>query len=79
MSNYTPPKEEEYRRNIPIGLRFQILRRDSFTCNYCGKSAQDVELEIDHLIHWSIVKKHEMENLVIVCRDFNRGKSNKIL
>jgi 5-methylcytosine-specific restriction endonuclease McrA len=31
-------------------LRFSILRRDSFRCYYCGESAPDVVLHVDHVI-----------------------------
>lgn len=29
--------------------RFEILKRDKFTCQYCGNSSPKVLLEIDHL------------------------------
>ena len=80
LSNYTPPLiEKETRRKIPKGLRFDVLMRDNYTCQYCGRSAPEIELEIDHVIPWSKVKKHELNNLVTACSDCNRGKSDKEL
>lgn len=31
-------------------LRYEILRRDEFTCRYCGRRAPDVQLTIDHVV-----------------------------
>ncbi len=45
-------RREERQFNRPVGpkQRFDILRRDKFTCQYCGRSAPDVELHVDHII-----------------------------
>ena len=37
-----------------------------------------IELHIDHKILWKIVKKHEISNLFILCRDCNLGEKGKI-
>lgn len=29
-------------------LRYEVLRRDSHTCRYCGGAAPDVKLTVDH-------------------------------
>jgi 5-methylcytosine-specific restriction endonuclease McrA len=31
-------------------IRFDIFKRDDFTCRYCGKSSPDVILEVDHVV-----------------------------
>ena len=67
------------RQNISKGLRFEVFKRDSFRCQYCGRSAPDVILEIDHILPVSQGGKNELLNLVTSCRDCNRGKSNKLL
>ncbi len=36
------------RTRIPQSNRFAVLMRDSFTCQYCGRSSPDVELRVDH-------------------------------
>jgi hypothetical protein len=56
-------------------FRFQILRRDNFTCRYCGRSAPDVVLEVDHVIPRSRGGKDHASNLVTACFDCNQGKS----
>ena len=76
---HEPIVEKESRRNIPAGMRFNVLRRDNFTCQYCGRSAPDVELHIDHVVPWSKVKEHKIDNLKVACSDCNLGKSDKML
>lgn len=78
LSNLKPPEGTlKTDRQLPTGLRFEILKRDNFTCRYCGRSAPHVELHVDHIIPWSEVKKHELPNLITACKDCNLGKSNK--
>jgi len=69
------PKGERAGRGMPAGLRFRVLRRDSYTCRYCGASAPGVELHVDHVVPWSEVREHRLENLVAACRTCNLGKS----
>lgn len=79
LSNKVPPPMKSSKsRSIPIGLRFELLRRDNFTCVYCGRSAPEVVLQIDHVIPWSQVKEHNIDNLVTSCRDCNLGKRDKV-
>ena len=37
------------RQVISKKLRFEIFKRDSFRCQYCGASAPEVLLHLDHL------------------------------
>ena len=67
------------RKAIPKGTRFEGLKRDRFTCQYCGREAPDVILEIDHITPVSKGGDNSILNLVTSCRDCNRGKSNKEL
>lgn len=57
-------------------MRFEILRRDSHTCRYCGDSAPDVKLTVDHVIPEALGGKDEPTNLVTACEDCNSGKSS---
>ncbi|MBE9570319.1 MAG: HNH endonuclease [Proteobacteria bacterium] len=66
------------RRNITNGyyaLRWKILERDKFTCQYCGQSAPNVKLEVDHIIPCSDGGRDEEDNLTTSCYACNRGKS----
>lgn len=71
-------------RTISKKLRFEIFKRDSFKCQYCGKSAPDVlldlkELEIDHIVPVCKNGETNIMNLVTACFDCNRGKSGNLL
>jgi hypothetical protein len=67
------------RKPLPKSIRFEVLKRDCFTCQYCGREAPDVILEVDHIIPISKGGDDSLMNLVTACRDCNRGKSNKKL
>lgn len=67
------------RTAIPKSIRFEVFKRDKFTCQYCGLSAPDVILEIDHIRPVSKGGTNDILNLVTACRDCNRGKTNKEL
>lgn len=57
-------------------LRFEIFKRDSFTCGYCGKTPPDAILEVDHIKPVSKGGTDDMNNLITSCFDCNRGKRN---
>ncbi len=67
------------RKPLSRSMRFAVLRRDSFTCRYCGRKAPFVELEVDHISPYSTVREHALENLGASCLDCNRGKGAKPL
>jgi len=60
-------------------LRFEVFKRDNFTCRYCGRKTPDVILEVDHVIPKSKGGKDEIENLVTSCFECNRGKGGTLL
>ncbi len=55
--------------------RFEVLRRCNFTCQYCGRSAPEVTLEVDHFDPKVNGGNDAPGNLVAACRDCNAGKS----
>src|SRR3990167_4730458 len=55
-------------------LRFEIFKRDAFTCQYCGRTPPGVVLEIDHFLALANGGCDEEENLLTSCFDCNRGK-----
>ena len=67
------------RKAITKTARFEVFKRDKFTCQYCGASAPDVILEIDHIKPVSKGGTNDIINLITACRDCNRGKSDKEL
>ncbi len=60
-------------------LRFEVFKRDRFTCQYCGKHPPDTTLEIDHIQPKSKKGTNSIDNLITSCFDCNRGKSNRLL
>lgn len=60
-------------------LRFEVFKRDSFTCQYCGKKAPDVVLEIDHIEPVARGGEDTHLNLTTACWDCNRGKGAREL
>ncbi|MBO4509112.1 MAG: HNH endonuclease [Spirochaetaceae bacterium] len=61
---------------IPKRIRFEVFKRDSFTCQYCGRKAPEVILHIDHIKPVSIGGTNELLNLTTSCESCNLGKSN---
>lgn len=57
-------------------LRYEILRRDGHTCRYCGASAPEARLTVDHVIPVAIGGEDTPDNLVCACVDCNAGKSS---
>lgn len=65
-------------RRMPIknSVRFDVLRRDNFTCRYCGAQAgPGVVLHIDHVFPVAHGGTNEFGNLVTCCQQCNSGKS----
>ncbi|MBU1698718.1 MAG: HNH endonuclease [Candidatus Eisenbacteria bacterium] len=60
-------------------IRFEIFKRDDFTCRYCGRKTPEVILEVDHVIPISKGGDNEIENLVTSCFECNRGKGATLL
>ena len=67
------------RKSLSKKTRFEVFKRDSFTCQYCGKSAPTVLLEIDHIKPVSKNGDDDITNLITSCFDCNRGKSDREL
>lgn len=57
-------------------LRFEVLRRDNYSCRYCGRSAPEVKLTVDHVVPVALGGSDEPSNLVAACADCNAGKSS---
>lgn len=67
------------RKNISKKTRFEVFKRDNFTCQYCGRSAPSVVLEIDHIKPVSKGGDNDIMNLITSCFDCNRGKGKRKL
>lgn len=63
------------RKHISKGTRFEIFKRDRFTCQYCGRKPPDVILHVDHVVAVKLGGTNAEENLLTSCSDCNLGKS----
>lgn len=55
----------------------EVMRRDNFTCQYCGQRAS--QLTIDHIIPRSHGGEHDWKNLVAACPTCNHRKGGRTL
>jgi hypothetical protein len=67
------------RKGISKKHRFEVLKRDSFTCQYCGANPAATLLEVDHIQPVAKGGGNDMLNLITSCFDCNRGKSAREL
>ena len=67
------------REAIRKSVRMEVLKRDCFTCQYCGQKAPDVLIEVDHIKPVALGGDNDIMNLVAACRACNAGKSDKPL
>lgn len=73
------PVPKTKRKSISPKLRFEVFKRDNFTCQYCGATAPSVVLEVDHIVPVAEGGETELINLATACRDCNRGKGKRKL
>jgi len=64
-----------------LKLRFEILKRDGFVCQYCGRNPKDnkTKLRVDHIIPKSKGGTDEVSNLITSCEECNLGKKDTLL
>lgn len=80
MSRPTAEWMYEERKKLTAGLRYMILRRDSYRCVLCGADAsrEGVVLEVDHTVPIAEWGRTVEENLRTTCRTCNRGKGGAV-
>ena len=69
----TGPARACDKREIKLGLRYSVLKRDSFRCVICGRSPAThlgVVLHVDHIIPWSGDRKTILDNLRSLCQEY---------
>lgn len=62
------------RRSLSRKVRFEVFKRDHFTCQYCGAQAPDVVLQADHVDPVAHGGSDSLLNLVTSCAACNGGK-----
>lgn len=82
----TPPDAPDVRfqREISQKLRAEVLDRNGFTCQMCGKTPGEIDpdtgrkvrLHIGHIVDKSLGGKAELSNLRTLCSTCNQGAKN---
>ena len=67
------------RKQLSEKKRFEIFKRDFFTCQYCGATPPSVVLHVDHIHPVADGGGNEEHNLVTACEACNLGKSSNPL
>ncbi len=70
---------KKVRKGITKKLRIEIFKRDSFKCRYCGKSAPEVALHLDHVNPVAKGGGNDPLNLITSCEACNQGKSATLI
>ena len=63
------------RSQLTQAKRFEILKRDNYTCHYCHRTG--VVLEVEHVVALCNGGTNDDDNLVAACHDCNQGKGIK--
>lgn len=64
---------------LSVRTRFEVFKRDNFTCQYCGLTSPEVVLEVDHIVPICEGGGDDVINLRTSCWDCNRGKGGVLL
>jgi hypothetical protein len=67
------------RKGISPKVRFEVFKRDSFKCQYCGRCAPEIVLELEHIEPYSKGGTDEVLNLITSCWECNNGKGDRRL
>jgi hypothetical protein len=67
------------RKGISQRIRFEVFKRDSFKCQYCGRSAPEIILEVDHITPVAKDGDETILNFITSCRECNQGKGPREL
>lgn len=67
------------RKSLSKKTRFEVFKRDLFTCQYCGRSAPTAVLRCDHIQPVAKGGSNHITNLITSCFDCNAGKSDRLI
>ena len=63
------------RKPLSKKTRFEVFKRDGFSCQYCGEHPPKVILHVDHIDPVALGGSNHMDNLITSCQPCNSGKS----
>lgn len=65
--------------SISVRVRFEVFKRDRFTCAYCGRTPPEVLLQADHVVPRAAGGTDDITNLITSCQTCNQGKAARLL
>lgn len=71
--------EKPIRKALSKKTRFDVFKRDLFTCQYCGAHPPGVLLHVDHIVSVASGGRNDKDNLVTACEPCNAGKGAREL
>lgn len=74
-------REEQVRRDLKRSTKNKILKRDNYTCQYCGangKINRKIKLHIDHIVPVSRGGDNSADNLQVLCHVCNIRKGDRL-
>lgn len=82
-----PRDDINFRRGISQKLRAEVLDRNGFTCQMCGKTPGEIDpdtgrkvrLHVGHIVDKSLGGRDELSNLRTLCSTCNQGAKNVML
>jgi 5-methylcytosine-specific restriction enzyme A len=66
------------RIRIPPEVRKYVFQRDRYQCQSCGKTSQETDLTIDHIIPLARGGQNDISNLHTLCFICNQQKTDKL-
>lgn len=75
----TNPAPTYRRKALSKKTRFDVFKRDLFTCQYCGAHPPGVLLHVDHVLAVATGGTNAVDNLVTACEPCNLGKGARSL
>ena len=63
------------REGIPLPIQREVRKKCGFGCIICGLPIY----EYHHKVEWSIVEKHETENIVLLCSNHHQMVTNGLI
>lgn len=79
LTNQPLPESAFMRKSISKKTRFEVFKRDGFTCQYCGAHPPSVILHVDHIMPVSKGGANHIDNYITSCEPCNLGKSANLL
>lgn len=62
------------RKSLSKKVRFDVFKRDEFSCQYCGRTPPSVVLHVDHIHPVKLGGDNSTDNLITSCLECNLGK-----